>query len=74
MSSLTKMKTFFNTQTTYHNADEETITISDDDGSSVFVTEADWIEMGRMKGWKTPDTAEENVEEVSLGDEEEDFL
>lgn len=66
------MKAFFSTQTNYRNADEETITISDDDGSSVFVTEADWIEMGRMKGWKDPGPTDENAEEIPLDDFDED--
>ena len=55
------MKNFFNTK----HKGEETATIAEP-LCSVFITEADWIEIGRMKRWQFPDTDAEVVEEIPL--------
>lgn len=48
------MRNFFST-TSIHNGEKvESCTIADSEGNSVFITEGDWIEIGRMKGWHTP--------------------
>jgi len=45
------LRTFFST-TSIHNGERvESCTIADSLGNSVFITEGDWIEIGRMKGW-----------------------
>jgi len=50
------LRTFFST-TSIHNGEEvESCTITDSDGSSVFITEGDWIEIGKMKRWIDPGT------------------
>lgn len=55
------MRTFFST-TSIHNGEEvESCTITDSEGNSVFITEGDWIEIGRMKRWAAPGASTPNV-------------
>ena len=60
------MRTFFST-TSIHNGERvESCTIADSEGNSVFITEGDWIEIGRMKRWAFPATdTTKVVEEIS---------
>lgn len=60
------MRMFFNTQTLFQGKTQETCTISDSDGSSVFITEADWIEIGKMKGWCFDFEESGDVEEIPI--------
>ena len=62
------MKNFFSTKTAYNGELQETVTIADSEGNSVFITEADWIEIGKMKRW-CPDNYGETVEEVQIEEE-----
>lgn len=48
------MRTFFSTTTVHNGEKVESCTIADSLGNSVFITEGDWIEIGRMKGWAVP--------------------
>lgn len=45
------MRTFFSTVSSHNGEQVESCTIADSEGNSVFITEADWIEIGRMKKW-----------------------
>jgi hypothetical protein len=50
------LRTFFST-TSIHNGERvDSCTIADSEGNSVFITEGDWIEIGRMKRWTAPAT------------------
>ena len=47
-----KMKMFLSTESIDQNGEKvDSCTISDSDGSVVFITEGDWIEIGKMKKW-----------------------
>jgi hypothetical protein len=48
------VRTFFSTTSVHNGEKVESCTIADSLGNSVFITEADWIEIGRMKGWTAP--------------------
>ncbi len=63
------MKLFLSTQSIDQNGEKvDSCTISDSDGSVVFITEGDWIEIGKMKNW-----AFDNAEEViAMGPLEEE--
>ena len=55
------MKLFLSTQSIDQNGVKvDSCTISDSDGSVVFITEGDWIEIGKMKKWAM-DTTEEVI-------------
>ncbi len=55
------MKLFLSTQSIDQNGEKvDSCTISDSDGSVVFITEGDWIEIGKMKKWAM-DTTEEVI-------------
>ncbi len=58
------MRLFFNTRTHSGETENETVTITDDDGNAVFLTESDWFEIGLMKGWIGTDDPPEIIEEV----------
>jgi len=46
------MKMFLSTESIDQNGEKvDSCTISDSDGSVVFITEGDWIEIGKMKKW-----------------------
>ena len=62
-----RMRMFFSTKTHFQGTEQDTATISDSDGSSVFITEADWHEIGKMKGWHgPPDDEDEDVDEIPI--------
>jgi hypothetical protein len=48
------VRTFFSTTSVHNGEKVESCTIADSLGNSVFITEGDWIEIGRMKGWTAP--------------------
>jgi len=45
------LRTFFSTVSSHNGEQVESCTIADSEGNSVFITEADWIEIGSMKKW-----------------------
>lgn len=49
------MRIFWNTKTFVNGVEVDTITVADGDGNSTYITEADWYEIGRMKGWYVPE-------------------
>jgi len=48
------LRTFFSTTSVHNGEKVESCTIADSLGNSVFITEGDWIEIGRMKRWVAP--------------------
>jgi len=54
------MRVFLSTESYHNGVKVDSCTISDSDGSVVFITEGDWIEIGKMKKWAM-DTTEEVV-------------
>jgi len=56
------MRMLWNTKTFLGYVEVDTVTVADDDGNFTYITEADWIEMGRMKGWLVPE--DPDIEEV----------
>jgi len=45
------LRTFFSTTSIHEGKKVDSCTIADSEGNSVFITEGDWIEIGRMKRW-----------------------
>ena len=57
------LRTFFSTTSIQNGERVESCTIADSEGNSVFITEGDWIEIGRMKRWAFPATDTTDVVE-----------
>ena len=65
------MRVFLSTESYHNGVKVDSCTISDSDGSVVFITEGDWIEIGKMKKW-VMDTTEEVVAMDTLEEEDVD--
>ena len=65
------MRVFLSTESYHNGVKVDSCTISDSDGSVVFITEGDWIEIGKMKKWAM-DMTEEVVAMDTLEEEDVD--